>query len=206
MDVFMPILPNRFYSNLASKESRLASPFGIVGLFVLLNTFALWVWGNRLSYSLELGQARTVFVLTYSVTISAGAIGGLIAWPLYSALFHVVGSVFPSKRVTYRKVLECVGYAHIPLVIYSVALLAWLAVDYRPVSLDLRTAEEGLKTLPFMQFVQYARSVGYLWAGWLVSVSMRELFGLSWWYAVWSTAVPGAVLVAISKLPKLLIS
>ncbi|MBI3269363.1 MAG: YIP1 family protein [Planctomycetes bacterium] len=170
-------------------KPRIALAAGIVGACLLIWMIGLALLGHRIVNSIPSAflvseDARKTVLFGNSVTVLIWGVAGLLLWIIGSGILCCL-CILLDGDADFRKVLELGGYAHLPLLLFSVCLFLF-AFFYRP-SLDL-----PLRTDISEQ--EKVQEIGVAMDKEVRSVSFRLIASflgccLLWHYVLWTIAL-----------------
>ncbi|WP_321430351.1 YIP1 family protein [uncultured Methanolobus sp.] len=197
--------PESFFGKKINEEIEWKTPIAIIALVIvakIMSSFILTVGAVGLFDGLgENGVGEFVsimLIVRFVIGIFVAIIGTLLWWLLYSALFHVVSSIFNGEG-DFLRVMEFVSYGFIPKifrsileVLYGNELLATVgnAINNPGLSGEAIIADPTLKIAPVIIIIFT------LWSGYIWTYGLAHSRNIS----VKNAAIPVAIPVVLSIL------
>lgn len=171
--------PLGFIRLTVAEKPRVGLSAAIVSLYLVLGMISLIVLSQRILNSIPEAiasdDARKMFLFGNSLTVIFWGLGGLLMWVIGSGILSSL-CILLDGDADFRKVLEYGGYAHLPLLLFSLGLVVF-GLAYHP-TLDLPARSD----LPKELLVQEVKSALDKELG---SIKFRAIASFLWCCTVW---------------------
>ncbi|WP_456473878.1 YIP1 family protein [Candidatus Pyrohabitans sp.] len=195
------VKPKSFISENLNHRYSLKKPLALVSFISILGGISGFLIMRKLMDSLP-GEIHSIFMVGSGIGLLFGILGGIAMWAIMTAFFHIP-AVLMGGGGDYRKLLELVGYAQVPLVFSSlVALLviAEFSPDLTPELMRNRAAvEQAFLSVPAFKASRGFGRLMLFWSLCLSVIAVREVYGISTKKAAISVFIPVLLYAAISE-------
>jgi hypothetical protein len=200
--------PYKFFKRKADKKVSLKIPLSIVVTISLVGATAGLVFMKKMvGYAPQ--EVKSIIVLGYSFGLGIALIAGPVLWAIQTGAFHTV-SLFFGGEGDYKKMLELIGYAQIPLIFSSIMALVVL-MAYAPIIditrvPDPKAVTQMLESNTTFKVAKVFGRFFLFWSLYLSYIAVREVQKISRKEAILSILVPITFYVALTESIKMWIN
>lgn len=191
-----------------TNEPRIEEALVIVGIYAILVMLNTYIAATHIKYTYDIPgmeQVAGLQTITTIVTLIAGLVVPLIAWPIIAGGLHLFSMAFGGSGKFYPHILTSIGYSE--LVKIFAVIVAILLLTQAPVitvelsSSSLTAATSAAKQLysnPFYILSNLVMLIGLLWSCYLGALAIKHGEKLSMTSALIVVGVPLVIYVVIS--------
>lgn len=194
--------PKNFTKKNSNCEPKLKTPFVIVlSISLLSGASGVFILQRTLHQIPE--SIRSFFLMSSNIGLIFGIAGGIVGWVIMTAFFHIP-AILMNGEGDYRKLLELVGYAQLPLIFSSAIAMVMIASFTPDLSVEMiqnkAAVERAFLSIPVFKVSRIFGRLMLFWSLFLSAIAVREVHKISDKKAAASVLIPIILYVGLTGL------